>query len=371
MRRNSAPAATTAKHSDHAFWIALFALVAMGLVMVYSSSFILAADRFKDGLYFFKRHFIYCCIGAGVFFLGRNISIKQLMRATRPLLITTTVLLFAALIPGISHKAGGAARWISLAGFTFQPSELAKFSVILFVALQLHFKLPLQDNWKTGLLTYFVGALPVYFALVLQSDFGTTALLVMTTMFMLWGSGVRLKYLLTSVLGAVPIGAFLILGKAYRRARLMTFLDPWSDPAHKGFQIIQSFVAFYEGRFLGVGLGNSKEKLFFLPEAHNDFIFSVIGEELGLVGVLFVVALYLIIIRHGIRTAMQLRDTFSRALALGITCLIGLQAFCNMGVAIGLLPTKGFPLPLISFGGSSLLITLFMLGILSKLSDAA
>jgi len=337
--------------------------------MVYSSSFILAAERFKDGLYFFKRHVLYCGFGTLFFILGRHLNSYQLQKLAKPLLIFATLALVATLIPGIAHRVGGASRWISFFGFRFQPGELAKFAVILFVASQLQKKLAYQDSWKTGFLTYFVGVIPIYFALLLQPDFGTFVLLIATTMCMLWGAGVRLKYLLGTTLAFFPIAATLILAKPYRKARLLAYLDPWSDPAHKGFQIIQSFVAFYEGSFFGVGLGNSREKLFYLPEAHNDFIFSVIGEELGLLGVVFVIALFLLIIRHGIQTALRTQNTFNRGLALGITSVLGLQAFCNMGVVTGLLPTKGFPLPLVSYGGSSLLVTLFMLGILSRLAE--
>lgn len=358
-----------ARHSDHAFWIAIFALVATGLVMVYSSSFILAAERFKDGLYFFRRHFAYCVFGAFSFWLGRHLSNQRLIQIAKPLLIGTTIVLLLTLLPGVSHRVGGASRWINVFGFTFQPGELAKLAVVLFVAVQLQKKLSFQENWKTGFLTYFVGALPIYFALLLQPDFGTFVLLVTTTMFMLWGSGVRLRYLLGATAAMIPLATALVLAKPYRKARLLAYLDPWSDPAHKGFQIIQSFVAFYEGGLFGVGIGNSREKLFYLPEAHNDFIFSVIGEELGLLGVVFVIFLFLLIIRHGIQTALRAENRLSRALALGITSIFGLQAFCNMGVVTGLLPTKGFPLPLVSFGGSSLLVTLFMLGVLSRLAE--
>jgi cell division protein FtsW len=279
--------------------------------------------------------------------------------------------LACALIPGVAHRSGGATRWISVYGLTFQPSEFAKLAVLIFVATQLSRKLDQQDNLRSGLLTYFIGAIPIYILLLCQPDFGTVALLFCSTFCMLFVSGVRIKYLAITVASLVPTAAALILTTPYRRDRLLGFLDPWSDPAHKGFQVIQSFIAFFSGRWFGVGLGNSREKLFYLPEAHNDFIFAVVGEELGLLGVLFFVVLFLIVIWRGLGVAALLKEPFERGLAAGIATCLGLQAFFNMGVVLGLLPTKGLPLPLISYGGSSLIVTLFMLGVLARLSERA
>ena len=205
--------------------------------------------------------------------------------------------------------------------------------------------------------------------LLCQPDFGTVALLLCSTFCMLLAAGVRTRYLVTTLAAVLPTGAALILISPYRRARVLGFLDPWSDPAHKGFQVIQSFIAFFSGKWFGVGLGNSREKLFYLPEAHNDFIFAVVGEELGLMGVAFFVALFLVVVWRGLNAAQRLEGPFERALAAGIACCIGLQAFFNMGVVLGLLPTKGLPLPLISYGGTSLIVTLFMLGIVAQLSE--
>jgi cell division protein FtsW len=257
------------KTTSRDLWVAIFALLCAGLVMVYSSSFIFAQERYKDGLYFFKRHMLFSIIGVVFFFIGWKLPLKKikqnqllLQKTAFFFVIASTISLIATFIPGISHKVLGANRWINLFGLTFQPSEFAKFAIILYVATQLNKKLDRQTNWRAGFFTYFVGVLPIYIVLLLQPDFGTAALMLCTTVCMLLACGVHIRYLLTTFLMLVPTGAILILGSAYRRNRLIGFLSPWSDPAHKGFQVIQSFIAFYSGKFFGVGLGNSREKLF-------------------------------------------------------------------------------------------------------------
>lgn len=354
---------------DRTLWLAIFALLACGFVMVYSASFIQAQELYKDGYHFFKRHVIFTAIGLIAFFIGWWFPAKKFERFSILFLILAVIGLIATFIPGIAHRAGGANRWIHIFGFSFQPAEFAKFAVIVWVARQITRKVEFQDNFRSGFLTYFLAILPIYFLLLIQPDFGTTVLLLCTSIFMMIAGGVCLRYLFSAAAFLIPIASLLILTSPYRRARLLAFIDPWSDPAHKGFQIIQSWLAFYSGKWLGVGVGNSHEKLFYLPKAHNDFIFAVIGEEWGLFGVVFLVSLFLLIVWRGLTAASRLTDAFQRSLAVGISCLIGLQAFFNMGVVLGLLPTKGLPLPLISYGGSSLVITLFLLGILVQLSE--
>lgn len=364
-----APGRGGRSRSDKALWLAVFALLAAGLVMVYSSSFIFAQERYHDGLFFFRRHLLFIGVGLSTFALGWRLPVEVLRRHAFLLLACAGAALVGALVPGLSHRTGGASRWISLFGFTFQPSEIAKPAVILFVAAQISRKISRQDNFRSGFLTYFISALPIYALLLLQPDFGTVALLLCTTFCMLLAAGVRPRYLITTVSFLIPAATILIAISPYRRARVLSFLDPWSDPARKGFQVIQSFIAFFSGRWTGVGLGNSREKLFYLPEAHNDFIFAVVGEELGLIGVMFFVALFLVVVWRGLNVAQRTDAPFERATAAGIACCVGLQAFFNMGVVLGLLPTKGLPLPLISYGGTSLIMTLFMLGLLAQLSE--
>lgn len=359
------------RHPDALLILTVFALMATGLVMIYSSSFIFAQDKFHDGLHFFKRQLVFFTMGLVAFAVGWRVPIDKMKRATMPILIAVGAALAFTLIPGISHKAGGAARWIGFLGFTFQPSELAKFAVILFVATQISRKIHNQDNWRSGFLTYFIGVVPLYILLLRQPDFGTTALCAGTTFLMLLASGTRARYLIGSIATLVPAAALLIFSSPYRQARVLGFLNPWSDPANKGFQVIQSFLAFHNGKLFGVGLGNSREKLFYLPEAHNDFIFAVIGAELGLAGVALVVTLFTIFVHRGLAIAAKLESPFEKALAAGITSMIGLQAFLNMAVVLGLLPTKGLPLPFVSYGGTAAIACLFMVGVLSQLSERA
>ena len=355
--------------SNRSLWLAIVVLMAAGLVMVYSASFIYAQEHYKDGLYFFKRHLVFMGLGLGAFALGLKLPTERLFQNAYRILVGSGILLAAALVPFFSHKAGGASRWIRLGLFTFQPAEIAKIAVLIYLAAQLRRKIDQRDNWRTGFLAYFISALPIYGLLLLQPDFGTTALLLLTTLLVLIAGGIHLRYIATLIGILVPTGAFLILSKPYRRARVEAFLDPWLDATGKGFQVIQSLVAVYSGKWFGVGLGNSKEKLFYLPEAHNDFIFAVVAEELGFIGILFLVSLFLMIIWRGLNTAAATKDPFDKGLAVGISCLLGLQAFFNMGVVLGLLPTKGLPLPLVSYGGTSFVCTLYLLGILVQLSE--
>ena len=295
--------------------------------------------------------------------------ISKLRKALPVIYALSIVALIATFIPALAHRAGGASRWIGWGPLHFQPAELGKFLAVLFVANQISKKIGHQENFRTGFLTYFLGLIPIYVLLLKQPDFGSVALMLATTCAMLIGCGTKLRYLAATFMALVPTAALLIMTSPYRKARVMGFLDPWSDPAHKGFQIIQSLLAFFSGQWFGVGLGNSREKLFYLPEAHNDFIFAVVGEELGLFGVVFFVMLFSVLIWRGLLAAQRARSGFSQALAIGITTLIGLQAFFNMAVVLGLLPTKGLPLPLISYGGSSIIMTLFLLGLLVQLSE--
>ena len=358
---------------DRTLLIAVFALLAAGLVMVYSASFIYAQERFGDGLHFFRRHLIFAAVGAGAFILGLKLSTEKLREHSFHILGAATALLLLPLIPGIAHRAGGASRWIAIGIFTLQPAKIAKVAVLIYVAAQLHRKEGMPQNWRSGFLTYFIAALPAYFLLLMQPDFGTTVLLLATTTLVLLATGIRIQYIAATLGALIPAGALLILSSPYRRARVEAFLDPWKDAAGKGFQVIQSLVAVYSGKWLGVGLGNSKEKLFYLPEAHNDFIFAVAAEELGVFGIMFFTALFLVIVLRGLKAAARVDTTFERGLHLAsrqspFAIMLGLQAFFNMGVVLGLLPTKGLPLPLVSYGGTSLICSMFLFGLLAQLS---
>jgi cell division protein FtsW len=359
-------------NSDTVILLIVLALSSIGIIMVYSSSYIYALDKFKDGNFFLKRHIFTLALGFLAFFIGSNINLNLLKKHAPKFLILSIFLLLLTLIPGLAPKTGGASRWLKIGSFSFQPSEFAKLAIIIFTSMQItkkQFNLkPYEINYRSGFLTYFFTTAPVFLLLLLQPDFGTTALCVITILFILIVNQIRLRYIIPSILVLAVLAGLLILIAPYRLKRVTTFLNPWADPTNKGFQVIQSFLAFYSGKFSGVGLGNSKEKLFYLPEAHNDFIFAVIGEELGFIGVSLVILLFSLLIFRGLSLLKHLDDPFKKSLCTGIISMIGTQAYFNMAVVLGLLPTKGLPLPLISYGGTSIIITLFMLGILSKIS---
>jgi cell division protein FtsW len=347
-------------------------LVIFGLIMVYSSSFIFAQERTGDGFAFIKKQIFFAILGSLLLAVAAQIPHHNWKKWAYPLLISALVSLLVVLIPGIGAKTGGAQRWIRLFGFQFQPAEWTKFACMVFVARQLTVKKADIHRFIPAVLSVFVLLLPVFGLLLLQPDFGSTAVIVMVAFLLMFLGGVPMRFLGTVLASGLALGTFLALGSAYRRARIMTFLDPWSDPSGKGFQILQSFVGLHSGGISGVGLGNGKEKLFFLPEAHNDFIFSVIGEELGFIGLAALVAGFVILVYRGLLVSWQVwdrrNDFFGMLLGSGITLLLGLQAFLNMAVVLGLIPTKGLALPFISYGGSALVIDLFAMGVLLSIS---
>jgi cell division protein FtsW len=271
-------------------------------------------------------------------------------------------------IPGMGTRVLGAQRWLKLGPFTFQPGEFAKFAVVFFTARQLDLKRDRLQHLSAGVLSNFVVPLPAFLLLLLQPDFGTTVIITLVIFLLMFIAGVPKRYLFGALSIAAVAGLALALGSEYRRQRILTFIDPWRDPGGRGFQVLQSLVGFNNGGIFGVGLGNGKEKLFFLPEAHNDFIFSVIGEELGFLGVFGVVVAYLMLVFRGLKIAFDAQklyqDRFGMLLASGITLAIGVQGFVNMAVVLGLLPTKGLTLPFVSYGGSALLVDLFAVGVL-------
>lgn len=351
-------------------WIifAVIALVSMGIIMVFGTSYLHAEERFSDGAYFLRRQLIATAIGLVALAICTRLSPRAYRRLAYPAMALCLLLLVLVLIPGIGVARGGARRWLELAGFSFQPAEFAKLAVVLYLARSLAKKENQMDRFSVAVLPHLlVGAL---FAglVVLQPDLGTACILGLIVLAMLFAAGARLSHLaLIGVLAAPALG-FLVLSARYRLRRLFAFLDPWSDASSGGFQIIQSYIAFGSGRLWGRGLGESRQKLSYLPEAHTDFIFSVIGEELGLLGTLGVLALFGILLYRGFRLALKIQEPFGRHLAFGLTLILGLQALIHMGVVMGLVPTKGLVLPFISYGGSAMVMNLATVGIMLGLS---
>ena len=355
----------------------LFTVVAMvlfGLLMVYSASFIFSEERTGDGFTYIRKQFIYACMGFVAMWFSSRVPHQKWYQWAPFAILSVIGMLVLVLIPGIGSRVGGAQRWINFGFFRFQPAELAKLIGVTFVARQLVRHQKDLLDFKRGVIAPVTFLIPVMVLLLLQPDFGSTALLAGTTFILMFIAGVRPLFLFGGLFGGIGAAALLIITSPYRMARVMTFMDPWRDPAGKGFQVIQSMLGLHNGSLLGQGLGNGKEKLFFLPEAHNDFIFAVIGEELGFVGVAAVICAYIFFIYRGLRISWnslhQRQDRFGFYLGCGITLILGLQAFINMGVVMGLLPTKGLTLPFISYGGSALTLNLFAVGILYSISKS-
>ena len=347
-------------------------MVLFGLLMVYSSSFIYAQERTGDGLAFIKKQLLFAGLGFGALLAVCRVDYRKWSQWAFPVLGLAILSLVAVFIPGLGIRAGGSQRWLHLGPLNFQPAEFAKFAVIFFVAHQLDRKKERLHTVAAGVLSHILLPLPAFLLLLLQPDFGTTVMICSVIFCLMFLAGVPKKYLFTALALAAAVGVFLALGTAYRRDRVMTYLDPWRDPSGKGFQIIQSMLGLHNGSLFGVGLGNGKEKLFYLPEAHNDFIFAVIGEELGFLGIIAVVIAYLYLIYRGFKIAWdchaKYQDLFGMLLASGITLALGLQGFVNMAVVLGLVPTKGLTLPFISYGGSAILVDLFAVGVLLSIA---
>ena len=352
----------------------VIAMVLFGLLMVYSASYIFAEERTGDGFTYIRKQLFYAVLGFGGLFISSRIPHQRWYQWAPVALFTVIGMLVMVMIPGLGSRVGGAQRWINLGLFRFQPAELAKIVGVIFVSRQLVRHQRELYDFRKGVIAPVALLLPVMVLLLLQPDFGSTALLAGTTFILMFIAGVRPLFLFGGLFGGAGAAAVLIATSPYRLARVMTFIDPWRDPAGKGFQVIQSMLGLHNGSIFGQGLGNGKEKLFFLPEAHNDFIFAVIGEELGFIGVAAVIIAYILFIYRGLKISWnslhQRQDRFGFYLGCGISLILGLQAFINMAVVMGLLPTKGLTLPFISYGGSALTLNLFAIGILYSISKA-
>jgi cell division protein FtsW len=359
------------KRLDFILLFAALALVAIGIVMVYSTSAIIAGDRFGDPYYFLRRQALYAAIGFVLMILAMLFPYENLKRFAYPILVLSVLFLIGVLIPGIGHRSGGAMRWLKIQSLSFQPSEFAKLGLVIFLAYLLAKKEEKIRSFSFGFLPPVLLSGLVIALVMKEPDFGAAFFLTAMVFLLLFVSGARVIYIVGAFSIAIPVAYALLMNVGYRHKRLMSFIRPWEDPSGTSFQIIQSFLSFGSGGFFGLGLGEGRQKLFFLPAPHTDFIFSIIGEELGLVGAMVVVLLFFILTLRGIQIGLSLEDRFGAYLALGITLMISLQAVINMGVVLGLLPTKGLTLPFVSYGGTSLIVNLIGVGILLHLSTHA
>jgi cell division protein FtsW len=348
--------------------LAVVALLALGVTMVLSTSYLYSQERFADGTYFFRKQLIAISAGLVALVVCSIVPSTIYRRLSYPLLGLTLLVLVLVLIPGIGVTRGGARRWLMLPGFAFQPAEMAKLALVLYLAHSMARKADKIKTFSLGVLPHLIVGAVFLAALLLEPDFGTALILGVLLYLMLFVGGARLPHILATGVMALPLLVYLMLTAEYRLRRLMAFMDPWREASSSGFQVVQSLIAFGSGQLWGRGLGESRQKLFYLPEAHTDFVFSVLGEELGLLGALAVLVLFGIITVRGLRLTSKIEEPFEQYLAFGLTVLLGLQALIHMGVVMGLMPTKGLVLPFISYGGSAMVINLMEAGMLLGLS---
>ncbi|SPQ01524.1 Lipid II flippase FtsW [Candidatus Sulfobium mesophilum] len=357
------------KSYDKVLLLVMLLLLAFGSLMIYSSTSVitpLLAKRNITEFYYFKRHILTVFLGSLALLFTFSLRPEVLKRFSFALLIFSFVLLCLVFLPHIGVTAGGARRWIRLWPTTFQPSELVKLAMVVFLARYMS-----SPGYNTEKFASFMKPVLIMavFQLVFlkQPDFGSTMSLAFLTFAMLFISGMRLRYIASVLILAVPV-IYKLAMEPYRLRRITSFLDPWRDPLGNGFQLVQSFISLGSGGLTGLGLGESKQKLSFLPASHTDFIFCLVGEELGLVGALVLISLFIFLFVKGISIAGRSKDRFVSYLAYGLTLMITLQALINFAVVTGLVPTKGLPLPFLSYGGSALLVNMAAIGILLKIS---
>jgi len=343
-------------------------LVLIGMVMVFSASAVVANANYHTPYYFVERQVIWAVLGMLALAGLMHLDYKKLNNpiAVFSALSGTAVLLVLSYFQRDSH---GAHRWIRFSGLSLQPSELAKPAIILFLAWFLCNRTKSIADWKHTLIPAVLPSLFFMALIFKQPDLGTAMVCFAITALILLSAGMELKYLGYSLLASVPLLYFALFRTAWRMKRLVAFVDPYSDPQGSGFHIIQSMIAVGTGGVTGLGLMEGKQKLFYLPEPQTDFIFAVISEEWGLIGASLVILLFGIFCYRGLRAAMNTRDNFARFIAVGVIGMVGVQAFFNISVVLGMLPTKGIPLPFISYGGSSLFITLASVGVLLNISQ--
>lgn len=345
----------------------VIALIAFGVVMVYSSSAVFAYQKFNNGQHFLIRQAVFAAIGLPVIVLFARFDYHRILPFTRLFLIISLILVFITATP-LGRKFGGAARWLDLGIVSIQPSEIAKLALICWLAYSLSKKSDQIKTFSIGFLPHVIVTVVLMTLCLSQPDFGSAVMVGMIAFIMLFTAGAKLGYILGALLVVSPIAYWLVAASEYRMRRITAFLSPFEHRYDVGYQIAESLMAYGSGGVGGVGIGDSRQKLFFLPEAHTDFISSIIGEELGFVGLAIVVLAFLILIYRGLRAAIRAPDNYGTYLAMGITLLIGMQALTNMAVTVGLLPTKGLVLPFISYGGSALLMNCVAVGILLNIS---
>jgi len=358
---------------DLVFLVVTLLLIAIGTIMVYSSSFCISREISNSGMYFMKRHVVHLIFGLTILFVFMMLDYR---------IFNSKILVYLALLggfialcmcflPGIGISGGNARRWVNVFGVTIQSSEIMKIVLILFLSHFMAKKSKSIDKFSISILPVLIVTCSSALLIFIEPDFGTAAVLIMWVMVILFVAGMRWKHMLFLFLVSLPAVSFMLLSAPYRRNRLTAFMDPWSHMQDVGYQIVQSLLAFAKGGALGVGLGEGTQKLFFLPAPHTDFVFSVIGEELGFLGVLLVIILFCIWLWRAFSIALATKDAFGFYLVIGSCSLIGLQAVINTGMTVSLFPTTGMALPFFSYGGSAMLMVSMASGIILSVSRRA
>lgn len=355
--------------SGNSVFAAALILVAVSLVLIFSASGVTAAQNHGDSLYFFKKQLAFVTVGAAALFFGYKCRTDFLEKYAYQIYFASIALLIIVLIPGVGTLVGGAQRWISLRIFNFQPGELFKVALVIYLAMSLAKKGKKMSIFRIGIIPHLLIPGIGMLLLLMQPDFGTVVLTVSVTFTLLFIGGARVAYLLGAVGLAALAAIHLVTSSPYRLQRFTAFFDPWAHRQDIGYQIVQSLLSLGSGKFWGAGAGEGVSKLQFLPAAHNDFIFAVIGEEYGFLGASMVIACFLVIALAGFQAAFAQKIVFNRYLAAGLTSCIVLQAIINLFVVLGVVPTKGITLPLVSYGGTSMIVCCFMLGLLLQLID--
>ena len=354
--------------SDKVLFLATLLLVCSSVVMVYSASAVLAMNRFNQPYFFLIKQAMWAVLGLAAMSIAMRFDYRN-YRQPSFIWLALGVVVFALVAVLFGPPINGSRRWFGVGGFGVQPSELAKLSAIFFIAALLERRMERIDEIPYALVPIAVVVAGLIGLILLEPDLGTAMTVLLIAATMVFVAGIGYRYVVGAFLCGLPVVYFILMGAAYRRRRLMAFWDPWSDPLGDGFQVIQSLIAVGSGGVLGRGFMTGVQKLFYLPEPHTDFIFAVIGEEFGLIGTTFVLLCFAVIAWRGLKIATEAPDRFGAFLAVGLTTMIVVQALFNISVVLGLVPTKGIPLPFVSSGGSSLLISLLGMGILLNVSQ--
>ena len=353
---------------DFMMALAVLALVTTGLMLILSASSILAFNRYGDSLYFVKRQILFGALGVMVMAWMQGLELDRLRKKAPMMMGISIFLLLCVLVPGLGKRVGGARRWLALGPLRFQPSELYKMALVLFASDRLATCIEQGKPWQMALMPVAIAAGAGSLLLMLEPDFGSTMLSLCMVVGVFYCAGMELKGVIWAVAGLVPFAAFMIIHSPYRLRRVMVFLDPWKDANGAGFQMTHSMMAFGTGGIFGTGLGEGKQKLYYLPEPHTDFIFATAGEELGLLGCLLIVGFFGFLLWRCWALVLKARDPFTKLASLGLTLFLGLQILANLFVVLGLAPTKGTTLPFLSSGGSALAIDLLAVGLLLNFS---